>query len=679
MIKKRVLADACQFNSCHARQPSQTCCKQYTTAMELQAHLSSYDHHHRKRLAEMRVVEAERTRGVREKKERRNAEREAARLEDQCVLHDGLGRRRVSVLARQARTARPLPPDPHSSTGFAGHGRPVGPQPWRSLRAHHHPTKSRHHCLPTCRHHSCPPCRRWPRPELAAQSRLPSLRRQGRHSLHHRPLRPSCLRLGVALGRPGAESWLGGVAAASCRPPSPRLRPTLPTTTRVAAWSERRWRRGRDAALAPQDALHSPASLAISPLTQPTPWPPPPAPVRARTRARRPPHSSPAPPRPPPSSLALPTPFPHLAATVARPPPSSTPHAAPTGGHDCTSRLARYSRCRGVEPRHNSPQLPPPPTLSPPPPTSRHHGCHHVLHLCGHPPAHRPPRGRPRPLRRGARQRAVQGQDRPRQGHQGQQGERGPASGWRGSLGVPVEGHWWGQAAGGVGGAGRRPGFATSGVGGSSNARRWRAASRPPHRPPVPRSGGGNHYARLHGGVWWRAGGHGRGRRLNGRRGLRARGGAPGAAMLPTPRPPPAPHPSGTGGGDGFGQGRLLTRAGGPPAGRSVVGGQRAPTPAGPRHRRRRLCALPPPLPTPARPDRRQGHQGHPVPRRSGRQERQDRVPGLHQGGCLAWVGERGIRPHAPTSNAHALPTATPPAPPHRHPRLPTTNPALKF
>eukprot|EP00955_Chlamydomonas_euryale_P029773 313664-Chlamydomonas_euryale.AAC.2 len=65
------------------RADAQICDKQYTKAMELDAHLSSYDHHHRKRLVEMRSMHAERTRGERERREAKNADRELKRLQKQ--------------------------------------------------------------------------------------------------------------------------------------------------------------------------------------------------------------------------------------------------------------------------------------------------------------------------------------------------------------------------------------------------------------------------------------------------------------------------------------------------------------------------------------------------------------------------------------------------------------------
>jgi hypothetical protein len=51
--------------------------------MELEAHLSSYDHHHKKRLMEAKALMAERTRDERARKEVRRAEKEAAKLQAQ--------------------------------------------------------------------------------------------------------------------------------------------------------------------------------------------------------------------------------------------------------------------------------------------------------------------------------------------------------------------------------------------------------------------------------------------------------------------------------------------------------------------------------------------------------------------------------------------------------------------
>ena len=60
-----------------------TCHKQYHAAHEMEEHLSSYDHHHRKRLGETKAMMAERGRAERGRKERRAAERELARVHAQ--------------------------------------------------------------------------------------------------------------------------------------------------------------------------------------------------------------------------------------------------------------------------------------------------------------------------------------------------------------------------------------------------------------------------------------------------------------------------------------------------------------------------------------------------------------------------------------------------------------------
>lgn len=51
--------------------------------MELEQHLSSYDHHHKKRLGEAKALMADRTRDERMRKEQRRQEKEAAKLHQQ--------------------------------------------------------------------------------------------------------------------------------------------------------------------------------------------------------------------------------------------------------------------------------------------------------------------------------------------------------------------------------------------------------------------------------------------------------------------------------------------------------------------------------------------------------------------------------------------------------------------
>ena len=58
----------------------QICRKQYQAATEMEEHLSSYDHHHRKRLAETRVMLSERGKKDRGKRERRQQEKELQRM-----------------------------------------------------------------------------------------------------------------------------------------------------------------------------------------------------------------------------------------------------------------------------------------------------------------------------------------------------------------------------------------------------------------------------------------------------------------------------------------------------------------------------------------------------------------------------------------------------------------------
>jgi len=59
--KQHRLAHSCQHVSTPSRPSPQVCHKQYQAAHEMEEHLSSYDHHHRKRLAETRAMLAERT------------------------------------------------------------------------------------------------------------------------------------------------------------------------------------------------------------------------------------------------------------------------------------------------------------------------------------------------------------------------------------------------------------------------------------------------------------------------------------------------------------------------------------------------------------------------------------------------------------------------------------------
>ncbi|KAK9837958.1 hypothetical protein WJX74_008535 [Apatococcus lobatus] len=85
-----------------------TCHKQYNTAVELETHLSSYDHHHKKRLSEMRQATSTRTKHERGKREKRAADKEMARLNAQIQrAQQAAG---VSAATPAAAAAPPPPP-----------------------------------------------------------------------------------------------------------------------------------------------------------------------------------------------------------------------------------------------------------------------------------------------------------------------------------------------------------------------------------------------------------------------------------------------------------------------------------------------------------------------------------------------------------------------------------------
>eukprot|EP00884_Botryococcus_braunii_P020422 jgi/Botrbrau1/7063/Bobra.0165s0086.1 len=89
----------------------ETCHKQYEKAAELEVHLSSYDHHHKKRLQELRQSEAERTRYEREKRERKRMEKEQAALMKQVArAHQSRGS--ADHLAQPPLPEGPPPPPP---------------------------------------------------------------------------------------------------------------------------------------------------------------------------------------------------------------------------------------------------------------------------------------------------------------------------------------------------------------------------------------------------------------------------------------------------------------------------------------------------------------------------------------------------------------------------------------
>ncbi|KAK9806345.1 hypothetical protein WJX72_010872 [[Myrmecia] bisecta] len=109
----------------------ETCHKQYSSAMEMETHLSSYDHHHKKRLKEMQAMTSERTRKERGKKERRRAEKEAAKLQAQIQrAHQASG-----LPPGPPADAPPPPPSPPADE-------PPPPPPPPEQPAHSHSYKA---------------------------------------------------------------------------------------------------------------------------------------------------------------------------------------------------------------------------------------------------------------------------------------------------------------------------------------------------------------------------------------------------------------------------------------------------------------------------------------------------------------------------------------------------------
>jgi hypothetical protein len=84
---------------------AQVCSKQYKSVAEIEEHLSSYDHHHTKRLKETKQMELARTRESRDRKEQKQNRKEMERLERQYVLSaSGLVYQNCSTFARISRT-----------------------------------------------------------------------------------------------------------------------------------------------------------------------------------------------------------------------------------------------------------------------------------------------------------------------------------------------------------------------------------------------------------------------------------------------------------------------------------------------------------------------------------------------------------------------------------------------
>eukprot|EP00301_Raphidiophrys_heterophryoidea_P018876 c386_g1_i2.p1 GENE.c386_g1_i2~~c386_g1_i2.p1 ORF type:complete len:215 (+),score=65.90 c386_g1_i2:396-1040(+) len=79
-----------------------TCDKQYKNVNEMENHLSSYDHHHKKRLTELKRTEGSRGEDERRKKQKREEDKEHARVH-------------ALAMARQVALSAPPPPPPPSS------------------------------------------------------------------------------------------------------------------------------------------------------------------------------------------------------------------------------------------------------------------------------------------------------------------------------------------------------------------------------------------------------------------------------------------------------------------------------------------------------------------------------------------------------------------------------------
>ncbi|GFR40624.1 hypothetical protein Agub_g1206 [Astrephomene gubernaculifera] len=99
----------------------EVCDKQYSSARQLEEHLSSYDHHHRKRLAETKAAMAERNRGERQRREQKVADKEMARLQKQIEAAQQRSR-------QQQQGQPPLPPLP-ADEGPPPPPLPPGPPP----------------------------------------------------------------------------------------------------------------------------------------------------------------------------------------------------------------------------------------------------------------------------------------------------------------------------------------------------------------------------------------------------------------------------------------------------------------------------------------------------------------------------------------------------------------------
>eukprot|EP00803_Ostreobium_quekettii_P000752 evm.model.scf_553.4 EVM.evm.TU.scf_553.4 scf_553:40749-44743(+) len=83
VTRKRLEVEIQADEDAERTQRREVCHKQYQNAIELEGHLGSYDHHHKKRLAEMRAMVSGRNKSTRIRREQRQLEKEMAGFNDQ--------------------------------------------------------------------------------------------------------------------------------------------------------------------------------------------------------------------------------------------------------------------------------------------------------------------------------------------------------------------------------------------------------------------------------------------------------------------------------------------------------------------------------------------------------------------------------------------------------------------
>lgn len=91
------------------------CNKQYKLAIEFEAHLSSYDHNHRKRFKEMRDMHGSSSRDDRLKREQQRQEREMAKFMQMADSH----KQQQQMQSQEEAGTIPPPPAPSSATAVA--------------------------------------------------------------------------------------------------------------------------------------------------------------------------------------------------------------------------------------------------------------------------------------------------------------------------------------------------------------------------------------------------------------------------------------------------------------------------------------------------------------------------------------------------------------------------------